>query len=148
LVVNRHNRVLLFKSVGLSDIPVLWVPPGGGLEPGESYEAAAIRELVEELGLVDAVLDACVWDRRITFRWPQGLIDSRERFYVCRVTEHDLAGHVNPDEIERSLTLEHRWWSVAELAASQEIFVPRDLAGLLPPIIRGEYPATPVQLDA
>lgn len=41
------QSILLIKR---RDVPV-WVLPGGGIEPGESPEAAALREMEEETGL-------------------------------------------------------------------------------------------------
>ncbi len=37
-----------------------------------------------------------------------------------------------------------RWWSVDEIAASDEWFAPRKLAVLLPPVLRGEYGDEPI----
>ncbi|MBI5273062.1 MAG: NUDIX domain-containing protein [Chlamydiia bacterium] len=42
-----RTAILLIKR---RDVPV-WVLPGGGIDPGESPEEAAIREIVEETGL-------------------------------------------------------------------------------------------------
>lgn len=41
------TKVLLVQR---RDVPV-WVLPGGGIDPGESPEAAAVREVLEETGL-------------------------------------------------------------------------------------------------
>jgi 8-oxo-dGTP pyrophosphatase MutT (NUDIX family) len=41
-----RSAVLLIER---RDVPV-WVLPGGGIEPGETSEAAAIREILEETG--------------------------------------------------------------------------------------------------
>jgi 8-oxo-dGTP pyrophosphatase MutT (NUDIX family) len=47
--------VLTRRAVGLRSHPDQWALPGGRLDAGESAEAAALRELVEEVGLhVDA----------------------------------------------------------------------------------------------
>ena len=43
---DARDQVLLIKR---RDIPV-WVPPGGGLDSGETPEAGVMRELLEETG--------------------------------------------------------------------------------------------------
>lgn len=47
----HDGRVLLLKrSESAQDAPGTWAFPGGGIEPGETPEAAARRELQEECG--------------------------------------------------------------------------------------------------
>jgi ADP-ribose pyrophosphatase YjhB (NUDIX family) len=55
LVINENRRVLLFRfehKRGPLSGQVFWATPGGGLEDGESYEDAALRELFEEVGVI------------------------------------------------------------------------------------------------
>jgi len=47
-----RTEVLLVKR---RDIPV-WVPPGGGLDPGETPEAGVMREVLEETGYTVAIV--------------------------------------------------------------------------------------------
>ena len=46
LLVDERNRVLLFSGIDRTkpDIALWWFAVGGGFEPGETAEAAAIRE--------------------------------------------------------------------------------------------------------
>jgi 8-oxo-dGTP pyrophosphatase MutT (NUDIX family) len=114
------------------------VAPGGGLEPGETFEAAAQRELHEETGFL---LPICqwVWTRRHVFTWEGRRHDQYERYFVARTEERPLKP-VSSD----SYVIGHRWWGLTELAQSNEDFAPRRLATLLPSIVRGEYPNPPI----
>lgn len=38
-----------------------WLLVGGGVQPGETYEQAAFREVVEETGIRDVSIGRCVW---------------------------------------------------------------------------------------
>jgi 8-oxo-dGTP diphosphatase len=50
-LVDRDGRVLLARRPEGKAMAGLWEFPGGKVEPGESPEAALIRELREELGI-------------------------------------------------------------------------------------------------
>ena len=50
-LVDRDNRVLLAQRPEGKSLAGLWEFPGGKLDPGETPEAALIRELKEELGI-------------------------------------------------------------------------------------------------
>ena len=50
-LIDRDGRVLLAQRPEGKSMAGLWEFPGGKVEPGESPEAALIRELHEELGI-------------------------------------------------------------------------------------------------
>ncbi|MDE3096680.1 MAG: NUDIX domain-containing protein [Chloroflexota bacterium] len=142
LLIDARERILLFRAEGdFADGSAIWLTPGGGLKPSESYARAARRELWEETGL-DAEVGACVWTRRHVYPNRGRLEEARERFFVVRCAPFEVdRTHWEPAEAA-DLTA-HRWWPLPEIAASDEVFVPRRLAALLTPILRGEMPPRP-----
>ena len=51
-LIDPDGRVLIAQRPADKQMGGLWEFPGGKVEPGESPEAALIRELAEELGIV------------------------------------------------------------------------------------------------
>ena len=50
-LVDAHNRVLIAQRPNGKTMAGSWEFPGGKVEPGETPEAALVRELKEELGI-------------------------------------------------------------------------------------------------
>jgi 8-oxo-dGTP pyrophosphatase MutT (NUDIX family) len=140
VLLDPLSRILLFET----KLPYthVWMTPGGGLKPGESHIEAARRELWEEVGVRDCEIGPCVWTVEFRFQHSSGLIDQRERYFVVRLGS-DEVDDANREVLERSEILQHRWWRCEEIQAARGDFRPRELATLLPPIVTGEYPATP-----
>ncbi|EDK72525.1 NUDIX hydrolase [candidate division TM7 genomosp. GTL1] len=51
IVIRDDGKILLQKELSYPTGEFLWQWPGGGLRPGETFEEAANRELMEEAGL-------------------------------------------------------------------------------------------------
>ncbi len=51
-LVDKRGRILLAQRPAGKPMAGLWEFPGGKLEPGETPEAALVRELREELGII------------------------------------------------------------------------------------------------
>lgn len=145
LVIDARARLLLLcvEDAGFR-IPRLWMTPGGGVHPGETFEQAAVRELWEETGIV-APLGPCVWTRCQIVQLGHEPLLVDERYFVVRVDAADVS-LANATPWERETLTEHRWWTSEALVRTEEVVAPRCLPAVLPPILAGAYPPEPVAI--
>ena len=132
LLLDGDGRTLLFRGgdPGRPQVDPWWFTPGGGVDPGETLEDAARREVLEETGVRLTALHGPFERREIEFPFEGVTYRQEEHFYAARVpgAEPDRAGWT---EVERRIVVDHRWWSAAELRATADRFFPADLPDLV-----------------
>jgi 8-oxo-dGTP pyrophosphatase MutT (NUDIX family) len=105
---------------------VFWALPGGEIEPGETEVEAAVREVWEELGLKLKVAGPVYCNSNQFLH--QGEMQDNVDFLFraeCGREEPRLIGFTSD---EREIMKEIRWWSAAEVEASEERIFPEGLA--------------------
>lgn len=138
LLFDREGRVLLFltKAPDTSGF-ARWITPGGGVDPGETHEQAAIRELHEETGLVVDSVGKPVWSHDFSVQWDDADHDTgHAEFYVLQTDRFEPSsdGWTPEEHID---VLDARWWSIAELLSTNDPWEPAELISL----IRRELPS-------
>jgi 8-oxo-dGTP diphosphatase len=128
VVIDLHNRVLLFQYARLTG-QKFWATPGGGLEDGETFEEAAAREALEELGGRNPLLHA-LFDRTADFVLVDRQVHQTERFFLLRLESVEFDEEVR-EVHSREGILETRWWSLAEIWKSSELIFPEDFAEIV-----------------
>jgi len=130
------GRVLLLEWCDPASGELLWEPPGGGIEVGETPYEAARRELTEETGLdPDAIVDSPQVVQRDTV-WNGRRMIGPEQFYLARYAGDapDLS-QLGLLEDEQENLRGHAWLTTAEIAVLPRV-EPPDLVA----VIRGLDP--------
>lgn len=142
IALDAEGRILL-QEFRRDDGTTMWITPGGGLDPDESYEEAAVRELSEEVGHDGAELGPCVWTRTHEFTFRGTPYRQHERFFVARTGAFEPV-HDGWEPVEHEIIVGHKWWSLDEIRASTALFAPRRIAELLVPLLEGNPPDSPI----
>ncbi|MEU6854442.1 NUDIX domain-containing protein [Actinacidiphila alni] len=118
-----------------------WAMPGGGLEGDETPREGAVREAREETGWTDVEPGPllCTWEHDFT----RGDVPVRqhEHIYVAHAPHRPISGDLAAAHRADGI-LDGRWWTPAELAATDEALWPPQLPALLAEL-RAHGPADP-----
>ncbi len=133
LVVDPDGRLLLMHGFDPQKPSVgYWFTPGGGLQPGESMEQAAVREMGEETGFAVSPTDlgSPVWHDVTVFSFEGRTYEQSQDYFLLRVpcfTAAPVAFEAHEARSVRGLA----WWTLESLAATTETFHPACLVGLV-----------------
>jgi 8-oxo-dGTP pyrophosphatase MutT (NUDIX family) len=123
-----------------------WFTVGGAVEDEEDYVRAAEREVREETALTLAAhrLSPVVWTRQAVFSVDGHRFDQYEEYRLARVTAGEARGvEVTTEEARYG----HHWWSLDELATTEQTVRPKRLASHLSAVLAaGESLPAPVHL--
>jgi 8-oxo-dGTP pyrophosphatase MutT (NUDIX family) len=146
LVLDPDDRILLVRFVNPETGAEFWATPGGGLDPGEDFEAGLRRELLEETGLEDAEIGPVVWTRRHVFPWAGRTLDQSEEIALVRTTAFDPRPALTSDQLADEGVHELRWWTLGELAESGANFAPRRIVRFLRQLLEEGPPPAPIDV--
>ena len=125
VLLDEEGRVLLFRH-SRRDGSAFWAPPGGGVEPGETFEQAALREAKEELGL-EGFPVKLLWEGWTDFSYFDTPVRQHECFFLLDAQISPLSTKVRKMH-EKEGIVEMRWWSASAIASTSEPVFPEGLA--------------------
>ncbi len=127
-IFNRHGQVWLGRRAG-EQSEYVWQFPQGGIDPGESAEYAAIREMEEETGIsVQNVAPLGRVDKELFYTYPADIEKNsrtrlwqgqRQSWFALRFTGHDA--HIN---IKATQPQEFSEWKWGNLSDTPQLIIP------------------------
>jgi 8-oxo-dGTP pyrophosphatase MutT (NUDIX family) len=151
VVLDAEGKLLLFHTRDLSNpgLGTWWELPGGGIEPGEAYHDAAVRELREETGIIAArsQVGPPAWRRLASFRYRQERRLQHEVIVTVRLPAQGPGIDASQRlDYEKEDYFGYRWWPVQEILSGSEHFYPGKLPALLGAFLDGQDIDEPFEL--
>jgi 8-oxo-dGTP pyrophosphatase MutT (NUDIX family) len=156
ILINRHNQILL----QLIDTPHVttekgeyrgpfYTLSGGQIEPRETPQQTAVRELYEETGLKAKfiTLGPIIWHEElklILFGTPTLL----KQKYIVAYTKQINTTSINQENTEKEFTKGLEWLNLTQIQQSPIPIYPSNLAKLLSPILKKHYPKEPLNITS
>lgn len=110
-IITQNNKILLLKQKAKTTSGHLWLPPGGGLEYGESLSEALTREVLEETNLT-------VESKELygVTEFIDSPFHAIELFYNTTILSGEVTLGTDPELIEdNQLIQEVKWMSLEEV---------------------------------
>ena len=146
LLVDPDGHVLLVRGRDTVTGATHWYPVGGGIEHGESLDEAAAREAREETGVQGLPAGRPVWTRDVRYEYSGRAYDVHETWLHHDVARFDpVPAGLSDFEIETIIGF--RWWTAADLRATQDSVFPPDLGERLADLQREGFPEAPVDIS-
>nr|WP_276509704.1 NUDIX hydrolase [Nocardioides marinisabuli] len=144
LLLARHD--LTTRHIG----SVIWAPPGGGLEVGETPLEAVVRELAEEVAL-SVPMDGPrhVWHQQVVSSayargWDGAVFD----YFLVKCDALSLPSTSNDRLLRDEGITEFRWWTIDQLhdASGSGLLRPHHLAALLSDLLTESAESYPIAI--
>jgi 8-oxo-dGTP pyrophosphatase MutT (NUDIX family) len=148
IVIDETESVLLFLvSDPVDPKPPLWITPGGGINPGETLNEAAARELSEETGLVidSAELGNPVATCRGDWTFRGQTLYSVETYFAWRTDRFELSTE-GWEPLEHEVHAAWKWRTIEEIDTTNERVLPALLGEVARLIVRGTSEPSPMEL--
>jgi len=132
ICLDPEGRVLLLRWRDPSDGHILWEPPGGGVEAGESVSDTALREWAEETGLPAPDLAGAQTTVARDLLWNGSRYVADEHFLLAHVRSAGCPDTSSQTELEAGCYLGHQWVRLSELDSLDDPVEPE----LMPVLLR------------
>ena len=146
LLLDEQDLLLLIHSRDPRSGRECWYPVGGGLEPGETVQQAAVREAAEETGLEQLPVGAPVWTRDHTYNYDGRKVEVHEQWLLHRV-EHFRPAPAGLTDYESRTIVGFKWWSVEDLAKTAETVFPPRLGQRLSTLLENGVPSIAIDIS-